>query len=1281
MNRENQFFEIGVQGRKTGISVPHQELDAFGLENPDGFFSPSPEKASQPLDAFMTRTQRGSDAAAAVGAPAPAGRGIGEGAMSGSGEESMDIDSGVDATKSILLPPRARPPFKSSIHMTTNSPNPILSTPRRPASIGPTSSGFTPVNLTTGNISPTRPSSSSAATAPATQINRVLFNSNAGVALQNPVITSQPRAGQRRLAKQLKRKELTVFSSPVGPEVGRGAVTGRQRSESIGEEEEEEGWETLGGKVNGTGNEGGKATSKVLDMKKPVVKMAMEMAAQDTTAPPEKPVTKSKTAIEKDATKSKPAPVLKPSAAQAKKKLLSSRLSIIPTKPPPLFSLSDGEVEQVMRLAAVGRSMRAQEVLEEVSIIEVGDDEDVGDVVGVSGKKWKASEKEKGKEKVQSRSQSQAQIKAAEKAAEKERKKAEQVKSGKGIGKVQGKGKGRARVSDVAEEPEEDQVVENEGEVEEEAEDGGDEAPPTPQPTKNNKKLAQAPVAGPVKGRTSKAKTVLETVPVQTKSKATTKGRKAKTVRVGEETQEEEEQQADEAIKEIAEVEPEPTPLKKKFSKKAAAAEAKAAKEDAEMRKAVEEAAAAKPAKLAEKKKRGKKVPEPEPELGEVEKMEVDQDEEVPIPQPAKRVWGANSAAAPLSSSATAPANSIAARRRKAAEPELEPELVEEEPETPVSVRGKKGSKGKKAAEPETVMDEKPETPVPVHGKKGNRSKKAATAVEEPAPTATKKAGRGGKKPVEPAPEPEVSEEEPEPESELAATKKARRGKKAAEPELEELTPSKGTRAKTQGKGKFKAAPADASLTAVSPVPSKSTKAAKATTAKTTAKNSKGKGKAKAVNNDEDTEMLDAEDPAASQFVQEANNNSYYSEEEADVSPPTKKNRKSKTTTAPSSSPPKASSSKQPSSSKPTKSTEPTKSSQPCPRSVTPDLQQARPPQQRIHIIRLVAPVISPSDANKRRSGRARTAPLNFWTGEKVVTKIEEREDGQGREVVKEVVRVEEAAVSRYKKPVARGRSNSTAPAPSEDKTKFKSKSKSVAGQKRKRGANKLATVPEDGEPAPESSESSEEDGESDLESWELSTGSYSGLIKSRDGSGQLVESIIAYAPDSMTTNAVAGATFRMNKTVSLDHLGTGIIDIPPGGIKRWKPSGKYDLVFYVVKGKVGVMVGENGFMCRKGGQFQVARGEYCDDFFGEWVFFPWGFWIILGGRLGLGVKCVEMASVLPYSPPSLFLPSFPPIPPFLPLSPSIFAVLSLPRPRTRLRSRSRQLRPTSDSP
>ena len=87
-----------TSNRKTGVSIPTQEFDAFGFENPDGFFSPSPapEKTSQPLDAFLAGAQGGSHAAAALGSPAPAVGGMGGVAMSGSGEESMDIDSGVD---------------------------------------------------------------------------------------------------------------------------------------------------------------------------------------------------------------------------------------------------------------------------------------------------------------------------------------------------------------------------------------------------------------------------------------------------------------------------------------------------------------------------------------------------------------------------------------------------------------------------------------------------------------------------------------------------------------------------------------------------------------------------------------------------------------------------------------------------------------------------------------------------------------------------------------------------------------------------------------------------------------------------------------------------------------------------------------------------------------------------------------------------------------------------------------------------------------------------------
>lgn len=93
--------------RKTGIQVPTQERDAFGLENPEGFFTPSPapEKVSRPLNAFLSGTQGGGVNAS----PAPAMAAAALKAVAQvvgdvtSGEESMDLDSGVDSEWSFVL--------------------------------------------------------------------------------------------------------------------------------------------------------------------------------------------------------------------------------------------------------------------------------------------------------------------------------------------------------------------------------------------------------------------------------------------------------------------------------------------------------------------------------------------------------------------------------------------------------------------------------------------------------------------------------------------------------------------------------------------------------------------------------------------------------------------------------------------------------------------------------------------------------------------------------------------------------------------------------------------------------------------------------------------------------------------------------------------------------------------------------------------------------------------------------------------------------------------------
>ena len=79
------------------------------------------------------------------------------------------------------------------------------------------------------------------------------------------------------------------------------------------------------------------------------------------------------------------------------------------------------------------------------------------------------------------------------------------------------------------------------------------------------------------------------------------------------------------------------------------------------------------------------------------------------------------------------------------------------------------------------------------------------------------------------------------------------------------------------------------------------------------------------------------------------------------------------------------------------------------------------------------------------------------------------------------------------------------------------------------------------------------------------------------------------------------GPTFRYAKLLSTNFFGTGLVDVPPGGIKRPKNSRKMQMSFFVVKGRVTVTVGPlggqetgrmNRFSIGKGGFWQVPRGE-----------------------------------------------------------------------------------------
>lgn len=126
---------------------------------------------------------------------------------------------------------------------------------------------------------------------------------------------------------------------------------------------------------------------------------------------------------------------------------------------------------------------------------------------------------------------------------------------------------------------------------------------------------------------------------------------------------------------------------------------------------------------------------------------------------------------------------------------------------------------------------------------------------------------------------------------------------------------------------------------------------------------------------------------------------------------------------------------------------------------------------------------------------------------------------------------------------------------------------------------------------------------DTEAESWEIEDGTFRGLVSIWDAEQQAPiedeeEVDIAYASGAIQTKEVRGSTFRYAKLLSTKFFGTGIVDLPPGGMKRPKNSRKMHMSFFVATGRVTVQVGpidgpESKFSIGKGGFWQVPRGEF----------------------------------------------------------------------------------------
>ena len=86
----------------------------------------------------------------------------------------------------------------------------------------------------------------------------------------------------------------------------------------------------------------------------------------------------------------------------------------------------------------------------------------------------------------------------------------------------------------------------------------------------------------------------------------------------------------------------------------------------------------------------------------------------------------------------------------------------------------------------------------------------------------------------------------------------------------------------------------------------------------------------------------------------------------------------------------------------------------------------------------------------------------------------------------------------------------------------------------------------------------------------------------------------LALAPVALQamTREVKGAEFTYAKMLTLPFFHSGMVDLPPGGVKRMKNSRKNHMIFWVFYGRVRVNVAGTEFSIGRGGMWQVPRGK-----------------------------------------------------------------------------------------
>lgn len=229
-------------------------------------------------------------------------------------------------------------------------------------------------------------------------------------------------------------------------------------------------------------------------------------------------------------------------------------------------------------------------------------------------------------------------------------------------------------------------------------------------------------------------------------------------------------------------------------------------------------------------------------------------------------------------------------------------------------------------------------------------------------------------------------------------------------------------------------------------------------------------------------------------------------------------------------------------------------------------VQQPRRPRRHNGLFSLRHEMPHDSTVRQTRAGRTVIKPLQYWKGEEVEHDFEEIFDGKDTVFlprIKSVIRAEEV---------------------------LETTSRRVRNHPSKSKAKRIKAETNDDQDEPDES----------IEAWELEPGRVCGDVRKWNPDDPIglespeEEAELALSSAAIITRDIKDSSFKFAKTLTLPFFGSGVVDLPPGAVKKPKNSRRMQMVFFVFSGRVSVTVNENTFRIGRGGMWQVPRGMVC---------------------------------------------------------------------------------------